>query len=181
MKADESIGRWRAALTPAAAINLIVGSRSLRGGRDGDLFRSCAGRGVAARARPRMADARDYPPWALVMPRRSRGAERRAHGRLGRANLGLVAWMVTRLSRWRRAARGTLLAALLLCAASLRAQSVQRPVVRARDRRRGQPVARSAAPFGLSFFGRRSAARWLEAWLRGSADACSQASRSCSR
>jgi glycosyl transferase family 87 len=127
MKADDSIGRWRAALMSVATVNLIVGvALSFRGGRDGDLFQVVrwAGEWVHGLDPYALADAGvDYPPWALVMLSPLAWVP---NGVLTAfwiaANLGIVAWMVTRLSRWSDAprARQTLLAALLLCAASLR-------------------------------------------------------------
>lgn len=127
MRADGSIGRWRAAIVTAAAVNLVVGvALSFRGGRDGDLFQVArwAGQWLHGLDPYALADAGvDYPPWALVLlsplawvPNGVLTAVWVA------ANLGLVAWMVTRLSRWadEPRARQALLAALLLCAASLR-------------------------------------------------------------
>lgn len=127
MRADESIGRWRAVLVTAAAVNLIAGiALSFRGGRDGDLFQVARWAGEWLHGLDPYALAAagvDYPPWALVLlsplawvPNGVLTAVWVA------ANLGFVAWMVTRLSRWadEPRARRTLLAALLLCAASLR-------------------------------------------------------------
>jgi hypothetical protein len=127
MKTDESIGRWRAAIVTAAAVNLIVGiALSFRGGRDGDLFQVArwAGEWLHGLDPYALADAGvDYPPWALVLLSPLAWVP---NGVLTfvwvAANLAFVAWLVTRLSRWtdepRR--RQTLIAALLLCAASLR-------------------------------------------------------------
>jgi hypothetical protein len=177
MKADESIGRWRAALTTAAAINLIVGvALSLRGDRDGDLFQVVrwAGEWLHGLDPYALADARvDYPPWALVMLSPLAWVP---NGVLTAfwvaANLGIVAWLVTRLSRWSNEprARQTLLAALLLCAASLRTLNQFSVLSFA------LAIAGAASPsraiggtlLGLSFFKPQiGGALALWAWLRG--------------
>jgi hypothetical protein len=177
MRTDESVGRWRAALVPAAAINLIVGvALSFRGGRDGDLFQVVRWAGEWAHGLDpfALADAGvDYPPWALVMlsplawvPNGVLTAVWVA------ANLGLVAWMVTRLLRWadESRARQALLAALLLCAASLRTLNQFSVLSFA------LAIAGAASPsraiggtlLGLSFFKPQiggALALWV--WLRG--------------
>jgi hypothetical protein len=177
MKADDSIGRWRAALMSAATINLIVGvALSFRGGRDGDLFQVVRWAGEWAHGLDpyALADAGvDYPPWALVMLSPLAWVP---NGVLTAfwiaANLGIVAWMVTRLSRWSNAprARQTLLAALLLCAASLRTLNQFSVLSFA------LAIAGAASPsraiggtlMGLSFFKPQiggALALWV--WLRG--------------
>ncbi len=177
MRTEESVGRWRAVLGAAAAVNLIVGvALSFRGGRDGDLFQVVrwAGEWVHGLDPYALADAGvDYPPWALVLlsplawvPNGVLTAVWVA------ANLGLVAWMVTRLSRWADEphARQTLLAALLLCAASLRTLNQFSVLSFA------LAIAGAASPsraiggtlIGLSFFKPQiggALALWV--WLRG--------------
>ena len=192
MRTEESVGRWRAVLGAAAAVNLIVGvALSFRGGRDGDLFQVArwAGEWVHGLDPYALADAGvDYPPWALVLlsplawvPNGVLTAVWVA------ANLGLVAWMVTRLSRWADEphARQTLLAALLLCAASLRTLNQFSVLSFALAiARRGQPVARDRRHADWSVILQAADRRGAGACGSGcaaSADECSRASRSCSR